>query len=106
MYDMDKSSLEVFTFLFSKAPEIEASPTSDPRVPVVAMASNSDTEWLLTKFRSAINLLLLSSLLKLARSSVDVPLRNRSAASGDSESMRVTTSVELTTEARAKSPRA
>ena len=44
LYDMDKSSLEVLTFLFSKDPEIEASPTSDPRVPVVGMASNSDTE--------------------------------------------------------------
>ena len=44
LYDMDKSSLEVLTFLLSKAPEIEASPTSDPRVPVVGMASNSDTE--------------------------------------------------------------
>ena len=100
---MDRSSFEVLTFLFSKAPEIEASPTSDPRVPVVGMASNS--EWLLTEFRSTINLLLMSWLLMLARSSVDVPLRNRSAASGVSESIRVTTSVELTTEARAKSPR-
>ena len=100
---MDKSSL--LLFLFSKDPEIAASPTRELRVPVEGIASNSDTEWLVTEFRSAINPLLLSSPLMLARTPRDVPLRNLSAASWVSASMHLDrVSVEQTTAAREKSP--
>ena len=102
---MDKSSLEVLVFLFSNDPEIAASPIREPRVPLVGIASNSDTEWLVTEFRSPINPLLFFSLLMLARTPLDVLLRNLSAASGVSASMHLNTfSVEQTTEARVKSP--
>ena len=75
-------------FLVSKNPDIEASPTSDPRVPVVAIACSSDIEWLVTAFRSTIKLFLLSSLLMLARLPLDLPRRNWRAASGVSASMQ------------------
>ena len=77
----------VLIFLVSKNPEMDASPTSEPRVPVVAIACSSDIVWLVTEFRSTIKVFLLSSLLMLARLPADLPMRNWSAASGVSAFM-------------------
>ena len=82
---MEESSIEVLMFLFSKDPEIEASPTSEPRVPVVVLACSSDIEWRVIEFSFTINVFLLSSLLNPPR--LMFLLRNWSAASGLSTSM-------------------